>query len=203
MDNNKKISLLVCSCDKYQTAWKPYFELIKRFWPQHPQTIYLNTETISYVCKDLNIKNINSNKEATWSRRLLNALEQVSTKYVIFSLEDAFLLGPVNQKVVDTCIDWMEENPQIAECRLSAHDCIESGVCWKNSYFRVVPKEYMYRVDTQVAIWNKEKLIALIDETENPWQFEQNASKRAQKYDWIFLWHYQTDKADLSRMPFP
>ncbi|CAK7004997.1 MAG: hypothetical protein PARBB_00798 [Parabacteroides distasonis] len=203
MNNNKNIGLLISSCDKYQTAWKPYFELIKRFWPQHPQKIYLNTETRSFSCEGLNIINMYSDKKTSWSKRLLNVLEQIPTKYILFSLEDAFLLGSVKQDIINTCIDWMEENSQIAECRLSAHDCIESGSRWKDSDFRVIPKEHAYRVDTQVAIWDRKKLISLIDETENPWEFEKNASKRARKTDWIFLWHYQTDKSNLAQMPFP
>ena len=203
MPNNTNVSLLINSCDKYHTAWRPYFELIKKFWPQHPQKIYLNTETISFTCEGLNIINIYSDPSISWSKRLLNVLRQIATKYIIFSLEDAFLLGFVNQDTIETCIVWMEATPQIAECRLSAHDCIESGIIWKNSNFRVIPKEHAYRVDTQVAIWNREMLISLIDETENPWKFEQNASKRAANTNWIFLWHYQANKTDVSKIPFP
>ena len=44
-----KCALVMSTSDGYQTAWYPYFELIKKYWKNHPKNIYLNTETKVYV----------------------------------------------------------------------------------------------------------------------------------------------------------
>ena len=53
-----KCALVMSTSDGYQTAWYPYFELIKKYWKNHPKNIYLNTETKVYVDNELEIKNI-------------------------------------------------------------------------------------------------------------------------------------------------
>ena len=44
---------------------------------------------------------------------------------------------------------------------------------WKNSEFRIAESEILYRLDTQVALWNRETLMSFLDLSENPWQFEE------------------------------
>ena len=125
------ISFVVSSCDKYSTAWKPYFELVKKFWPEHPERIYLISESKQYVDSELNIQCENYPESYTWSERLYHTLEKIDTEYIIFSLEDFFLLGPVKQEVIDRCIGWMDENREIAECRLSAWCARDLGEYWE------------------------------------------------------------------------
>ena len=199
----ENVSLLVNSCDKYATAWYPYFELVKKYWPEHPKKIYLNSERKRYICENLNIISINASAESTWSARLYRALEAIDTKYVIFSLEDFFLLGKVDQKAIDQCIEWMEDDPDIAVCRLSTWDAKGLEQRWKGSNFRIAPPTMKYRLDTQVALWNRETLMSFIDLSESPWEFEGNGSKRIISSNKKFLWYFQEDVFDINKMIFP
>lgn len=200
---NENCSLLVCSCDKYSTAWYPYFELIKKYWPEHPQKIYLNTETKQYRCEGLDIQTINSDKHCTWSERLYHCLTQIDTKYVVFSLEDFFLLGYVDQKTIDQCMQWMEEDGNIAVCRLYHSNLSKLKKVWKNSRFRIAESNIQYRLDTQVALWNRETLLSFLDKSENPWQFEEKGSKRVANSKKTFLWLYHEKDFDIDGMVFP
>ena len=38
------MKLVVLSCDKYEPCWKPFFTLLEKYYPHHPE-VYLITET--------------------------------------------------------------------------------------------------------------------------------------------------------------
>ena len=187
------ITLVVSSCDKYEDAWYPYFELVKKYWSGHPEKICLISETKKYASDGLNIENFNYGEDITWSERLYRTLENIDTKYIIFSLEDFFLLDYVKEERIEECYSWMEENPNIAVCRLYSSDakCLKLTDMYKDFY--VADSNMGYRLDTQVALWNREILMSFIDLSENPWQFEEKGTERIKNTNKIFLWHYSDD----------
>ena len=168
---NDNITLVVSSCDKYEDAWYPYFELIKKYWPTHPEKIALITESKKYRLEGLNIKTYNYPSHYTWSERLYRTLEQITSKYIIFSLEDFFLLDYVKQERIDECVQWMEENPNIAVCRLCASDSAVLTPTDKYKDFYAADKNVPFRLETQAALWNRETLMSFIDLSEDPWAF--------------------------------
>lgn len=203
LDIRNDIALVVSSCDKYEDAWHPYFELIKKYWPEHPQKIALITETKQYKTEGLDIKTYNYPEACTWSERLYNTLQQIDTKYIIFSLEDFFLLDYVKQDRIDECIAWMEENPNIAVCRLYSCDYDNLTPTEKYRDFCVAHKDIGFRLETQAALWNREILMSFIDLSEDPWQFETKGTERIKNTDKIFLWHHTDDLSDISKKIFP
>ena len=200
---NDNITLLVSSCDKYEDAWHPYFELIKKYWPQHPQKIALITETKSFSCEGLNITVYQYGKSLTWSERLYRTLEKIDTKYIIFSLEDFFLLDYVKQEKIDECYSWMEENPQIAVCRLLSSNYPNLKKTDKYKDFYIADNTVGYRLETQAALWNREILMSFIDRSEDPWHFETDGTQRIKDTDKLFLWHYSENLYDMSDKVFP
>jgi hypothetical protein len=196
-------SLVVSSCDKYETAWYPYFELIKKYWRDRPKNIYLITETKTYSHEGLEILCINSGSKCTWSERLYQCLSLIKTKYIIFSLEDFFLLGEVNSSRLEKCFEWMEDNPNIAVCRLAASNDKRLKPTEKYDDFYIASNDIGHRLDTQFAIWNREVLISFLDLSESPWEFEGNGSRRIKDTSKIFLWHYVEDEHDIRSMIIP
>lgn len=172
LDIKNDVVLVVSSCDKYEDAWYPYFELIKKYWPEHPRNIVLITEKKQYSVDGLNIHTYNYPSSYTWSERLYKTLEKIESKYIIFSLEDFFLLDYVKQDRIDECLCWMEENPNIAVCRLYSSDNNALIPTDKYKDFYIANRNIGYRLETQAALWNRETLMSFIDLSENPWQFE-------------------------------
>lgn len=203
MDCKKDITLVVSSCDKYEDAWHPYFELLKKFWPEHPEKIFLITESKSFKSPNLNIEVCNYGDNCTWSERLYKTLKRIDTKYIIFSLEDFFLLDYVRQDIIEKCVNWMENDSDIVECRL--HGSEYDGLVESEEYapFRFAGSDTPYRLDTQVALWNREALMNFIDQSENPWQFEGDGTKRIKDVDKKFLWLYNPNPFDISADVFP
>lgn len=196
-------SLVVSSCDKYETAWYPYFELIKRYWPDRPDKIYLITETKTYSHEGLNIVCINPGKKSTWSERLYQCLSQINTKYIIFSLEDFFLLGEVKNHRLERCFEWMEKDANIAVCRLAVSDDQRLERTTQYEDFFIASGEIPYRLDTQFALWNREILISFLDLRENPWEFEGIGTQRIKESGKIFLWSYAENDYCLEDMIIP
>ncbi len=205
MDNIKnKVTLVVSSCDIYEDSWRPYFELIKKYWRGRPEKIALITETKSYSCDGLDISVYNTpHSESTWSERLYSCLEKLDTEYIVFSLEDFFLLDYVDDVALEQCYEWMEEDKNIAVCRLYSSDLKELVPTEKYGDFRIAGSNTSYRLDTQAALWRREVLMSFIDLKENPWQFEGNGTERIKASDKLFLWHFSESLDDISNRVFP
>lgn len=194
---NENCTLLVMSCDKYQSAWYPYFELVKKFWPEHPGNIVLSTEILKYSHQGMNIHCSNCSDGFTWSQRLRKALNEIKTDYVFFSLEDFFFQAPVNQDKIDECIDFMEKHGDIAVFRLKSSANLSQKLGEE-----VLPKFYLagsdvdFRLETQFALWRKDILLSFIDDSEDPWQFEAYGTKRIADTQYRFLWYRDLENED-------
>jgi len=193
-------TLVVSSCDKYKSAWMPYFTLLKKYWPEHPSDIYLITETKQYHDNELDIKVFNMDG-VPWSTRICCCLESIKTKYIIFSLEDFFLQDYVKTNAIAKCVMWMEKNEKIAVCRFYPSDSKYLEPSDKYSPFRFASSHNM-RLETQFAIWNRETLISFIDKSESPHQFEYQGSNRTVDSNYKFLWYYG-NQHDIKGMIFP
>ena len=73
-------SILVSSCDKFSTAWHPFFTLLNRYWPNCPYNVFLNTETLSY--NEYGVKTINSD-ELSWTGRLIDSLYKIESDFTL------------------------------------------------------------------------------------------------------------------------
>jgi len=196
-------SLVVSSCDKYETAWYPYFELIKKYWKDRPKNIYLLTETKTYTHKGLDLICVKAGTKCTWSERLYRCLSLIKTKYIIFSLEDFFLLGTVKSGQLEKCYEWMEKNSDIAVCRLAVSNDSRLKKSAQYENFYIAENDIEYRLDTQFALWNREVLISFLNFPVNPWQFEGIGSERIKETNKVFLWNYAEDDHNISSMIIP
>ena len=182
--SNGLCSALVCSCDKYEDAWFPFFELVKKYWANCPFKFYLNTETKHYSHDSVALQVLNSNyseerkkerissaKKEPWGSRLLSCLERIDTPYVIFLLEDFFLQDHVDNEEILECLKRMENDKKIA--------CFNFFKGWGYSdispqyprYFEMVENK-LFKVNCLAALWRKNDLISLIHPDDSPWSFE-------------------------------
>ncbi len=193
---NDNCTLLIMSCDKYHTAWDPYFQLLNKYWPEHPERIVLSTETMKYSFPGMNITTVNSIKGWTWSQRLKDCLTKISTDYIIFSLEDFFLQARVKHDRIETCYEYMLKHAEVAVCRLKNSSNPDQVLGAE-----VIPDFYLagpdvdFRLETQFALWNRTVLLSYIDESESPWEFEAKGTKRIVDTPYQFLW-YQNPYGD-------
>lgn len=181
-----RCSVLLSTCDKYADAWLPFFTFFKKRWAKCPYKVYINTESLAYSFEGFNIEVIN-NHSKSWSLRLKNALEHISTEYIILFLEDFFLLDDVDQRIINQSIEIMDKNKRIAVIDFEP-DTASLGEQYKPNpdyYYRDIKS--MYFLNCQAAIWRRKDLIRFLSPYESPWQFEIYGSQRVKIFKNLFL----------------
>lgn len=192
MENNKLCSILVTSCDSYDDAWEPFFKLFNIMWPECEMPIYLNTETKEFKSNCLSVKALHPEKltdkkgnPISWSYRLKQAVEQIDSKYILFFLEDFFLMSKVRTDVVNNAIEHMENNDDVGIIDFYREPHEEEIILDEFSY---VDSNYDYAINAMAAIWRKEFLLEIIRD-ENPWDFEFFGTRRWKKTNYKILTH--------------
>lgn len=181
---DKNCTLLVNSCDSYSDCWDGFFELLKIQWPTFDMDVVLNTETKSYSFDDLRITTFSmyTSKKVAWGKRMIETLKRIKTKYVLFALEDFYLESPVHEEQLIKCYEYMESDPNISY--FSFFPTVDASNVKSDKYdgFEKRSQRGEYRLNCQIALWNREKLISYIRPHESPWEWELYVSRRSSRY---------------------
>lgn len=174
---NDKIAILVNSCDLYEDAWEPFFKLFKIQWPDCPCNIYLNTENKDYTCDFLNVKTIKTSDTAPWTARIKAALDEIDSDYILFMLEDFFLLEQVNSSKFDAIMSEIKKDSNVGFIFFSPRG-VKYDIEYKvGTVFTDVSKFADYRVNACLGLWRKDFLLQMLYLDGNPWEFEHNATR--------------------------
>ena len=174
---NKKVAILINSCDLYEDAWDPFFSLFKIQWPDCPYDIYLNTENADYTCGCMNVRTVKTGSDLPWTARIKKALSDIDTDYILFMLEDFFLLDRVNVDGFNAVISQMEKESDTGFVFFTP-----IGVGYDIEYksgtvFTDVSRFADYRVNACMGLWKKEFLLQMLYIDGSPWEFEHNATR--------------------------
>ncbi len=178
-------TIIVNSCDNYEDLWFPFFSLFKIQWPKCQYPILLNSESKRYAYEGLDIisaTGIPSQGEMPWSMRLKKVLEEVKTEYVLLFLDDFFLEEPVNEGIITKCLNYMDENENIAVFYFTPPARGTFREDTKYYGFTAMEAKTPYRLNCQVGLWRKSYLVSYLREHEDPWHFETLGSIRSRRY---------------------
>lgn len=178
---DSSVTILINSCDKYEDAWEPFFRLLKIQWPECSYDIVLSTETKKYACDFLNVKTINSANRVSWSARLKNVLEQIDTEYILFFLEDFFLLDKVQINIFNKALELIKADKKIGLITFIPkwYSAKFPQTTNYDRCFTELDKKCERRTNVVVGLWRKEYFLKLICEDENPWEYEKNSNIRS------------------------
>lgn len=185
---NKNCAFLLSTCDSYEDTWSPFFELIKKYWPNISYRIFLNTETkkINDANLPFDINVINSSGNCTWSQRLINVLDQIDEEYIFMVLDDFFLKSPVKESYIEELLSNMEKDSSIASYQLKAARLIQEGKAFESNKLLVSElDENGWKTHFVPTIWRKSVLKKWLRPHESIWGFELYGSQRARR------WHYK------------
>lgn len=167
--------IVVNSCDAYEDVWELFFRAFQEYWPECEYKIVLNTETKQIILDNVDVRtqNFNSpNGKDIWGMRLKQTLNACESKYVLMLYDDFILEGPVDQKKIANCIKWLNENPDIAVFYFSNIPVNDNVDDFNFEDFELIPKKGDYKLNSAPSIWRREKLLAFIDDNDNPWAWE-------------------------------
>jgi len=181
-------TIIISSCDAYSDAWKPFFTLFFRYWPDCPFTIHLISNTLKYTDKRVHALTITP--DLKWSSNLITSHQQTAEKYIIYFQEDYFLRSNVDNKKIFQALA-LADKTNAAYIRL--FPCPEPDLPYQNrTDIGLISKDALYRNSTQTAIWNKQQLIKLLQPGETGWDFEvKGGIERSRLIKELFFAYYE------------
>lgn len=174
---NNDVTILINSCDKYESVWEAFFRLLKIQWPEcENYRIILNTETKVYHCDFLKVETFCSGTKLTWSERLKNVLNQINSEQVLYFLEDFFLQERVCNESFLEALEFIKNNKDVGYLGLKYNATREfrdpNQKIPTEHFFEKDLVCYTNRVNSMTALWRKDYLYSLLKNHESPWEFE-------------------------------
>ena len=188
-----ELTIIVCSCDSYDDLWYPYFEIFKNQWKDCRYPIVLNTESKSYSHDGLDIKCLRlytpeqAKKGIPWSDRMIETLKHIDSEFVLITLDDHFLISPVDSQKFEEAFDIIKKHKNISALSFIAYVPPGEKTKWLGNFGKWKMKKY-FRINLDTAIWRKKALLRNLRKGENAWEFELNATERAL---WDFTEYYR------------
>ena len=178
---NNDVTILVNSCDLYEDTWYPFFKLLHMQWPDCPYRMVLNTETKKYDCPFLNVETVNSGTELSWTARLRYALNQIDSEFVLFFLEDFFLLEPVRTEAFAKALDIIKQNKDVGLVHFTPteKEMPEAKNNLENCFYELPVRKRTLRTRVAVSLFRKDYFLKLLYGDENPWQYERESHIRS------------------------
>jgi hypothetical protein len=201
------LTVLVNSTDSYEDCWDPFFKLFKQFWPDCPYPIVLNTETKDYGFHGLNIRasRVGTNMDGSplpWGATVLECLKTINTPYVLWTLEDLFLIAPADTARIESLVKLMAAN-DITHINLSPYGPARAYSPSRYSELWTIAQNHRYRVSLLNGLWNTRRFAGYIRPRENPWQVELLGSRRAMRIPDSFYCVAEKDRMNPLCWPVP
>jgi hypothetical protein len=177
-------TVIVNSCDSYEDVWDLFFCAFREYWPDCKYPIVLNTESRQRVIKGLNVRihNLESMSDRDmWGKRLRQAIASCESKYVVMLYDDFILEGRVSDGKISSCLRWLDENPHVAVFYFSnipVNANVDDG---RFDGFELMPRTGDYKLNSAPSMWRRERLLAFIEDNDNPWAWEYFGSYRTYK----------------------
>jgi len=174
---NSDCTVVVCSCDEYADILPPFSALWKKYWPDCPFGTVLVTETApaDSMCFD---RVIACGKSGNWCSRLVMALGQIETPYVLMLCDDYYLEKPVD---TDLMLRRLGQIKQFGANNLRMIPNPKPGKANAKPFgngtdlFQYVPMT-AYSVATQSGFWRREFLSKLATGRATIWELERYGS---------------------------
>ena len=181
----KDFAIVIFSCDKNEEVYPVCLKLLDKYYPNHPK-VYILSETkyfrgaISIQCdKPLN----------EWSKRIRYSLNVIPNEKVLFMCDDIFLKAPVNEEKLMLASKIIKDNVANVNFENSFDD---NDVDCEYEGFKFKPVGSKFRVSLLCGLWDRKKLMQVLDEDCSPWDIE------ARQKDYGFDYYICTDKPIFS-----
>lgn len=188
---NTQYSILVNTSDGFEDCWRPFFILLKKYWPSCNAPIYLNTENKDWSFPNTSIRctKVQDKNESRlpWSECLIRALDQIKTPLVIYFQEDYFIDKYIREDIVNASVDYMLKHPEVEHIGLTKHGSHGPYEPYTENWLLKIRQNARYRISTQAGLWRVDALRSYLNSSENGWMFEIYGTWRAQRRPALFL----------------
>lgn len=186
------MKILVCSCDKNNDLFEPFYHCVEKYWKDHPEIIYA-TETI----QNPYYKTITINEQIErWTKRIRETLKKIDDDEILLMIDDIFIRKPVDIKRIDYARANLKGNIACFNFeKVFNQDDQESGL----NGWKIRKKGSPYELSLMCGLWDKEKLLKVLENDSDPWTVEYTQDTKGFDYlinsdDYIIDWGYETFK---------
>ena len=186
----RDVTFLVSSCDKYEDAWNPFFEMLHTYAGEIEYPIVLNTETKKFSSAYYNVRVINTPQKMTWSKRMMHVLSEIETEFVFLLLEDFFLLSPFDKTRFEYILQHMRDNPDVGYVNISSPHRVQENnydFFYERDFNENIPGVNACWMGVNATIWRRDYMQKILRKHENIWEFEGYSGYRAKNMPYKIL----------------
>lgn len=184
------MKILVMSCDKNDDTFELFYHCMEKYWKNHPEVIYA-TETI----QNPYYKTISKNYPLEiWTKRMRETLKEIDDNQVLIITDDCFIHSKVDTKRLKYASDNLKGNIAAFNMEKSFDESDEET---ELIGFKKRKHGSLYELSIMCGLWDKEKLIKVLENDSNPWEVEYRQQTKGFDYyinsgDYIIDWGYVT-----------
>lgn len=183
MDDNQKLTILMTSCKAYWDVLQIHDILFKKYWTDCPFEIILVTDEVAGETS-LYSKVIDAGKEAQGNKnatRIVKALHNIDTPYVMLLQEDFYLCDKVHTNKIFNILHMMSKY-HAANIRM-IQSPITTVVYSEEDALMEYPAGMAYRLSMQAGIWDRLYLLEMFSKYDNGAEFERKGSFESAQFD--------------------
>ena len=166
-------TVLVCSCDKYADLLTPFSVLWRKFWPDCPFETVLVTETAPAAASDLCFDRVIAcGPGGNWCSRLVQALDQIATPYVLMLCDDYYLEAPVDTELI---LKRLAQAQAFDAANLRLIPNPKPSMPYRDGLW-AYRRHIAYCISTLAGFWNTCFLRGLAANYKSIWEFERYGS---------------------------
>lgn len=169
------MKIVALSCDKNADLFKPFYILMEKYYPNHPEVIFI-TETIKNpyyktICKDYPVD--------LWTKKVREALKEIDDNKILLTTDDNFIRQPVDVER----IKYVERNLKgnIAMFNFEKSFDKEDKECMYTG-FKMRNPNGIAITSIMCGMWQKDKLIDVLNITCRPWEIERLSITHGYEY---------------------
>ena len=186
------MKILVCSCDKNKDTFEGFHHCMEKYWKGHPKIIY-KTETIDNPYYKTIKVDVALSK---WTKGIRETLKQIDDNQILLMIDDLFIHKPVDIKRIKYASEHLTGNIAMFNFEKSFDKNDEETDLIG---FKKRQHGSPYELSLMCGLWDKEKLIDILENDSDPWSVEYNQNTKEYDYyinsgDYIIDWGYETWK---------
>lgn len=179
------VTIVVGTLDLYKDVWPPLCHGLKKYWPDCPWPVVFITNKMDSPCD----KTIKVGGDRTrWSQRMRRGLEQIKSPVILWLTGDNWVTAPPDTNAL---LDFAghvrtKKAVHVRLCPGWDHDTAD-GPFPDDPRLMILARKTPYRCSLKPAFYRRSVFLGLLEEGEQPWDYERNAPKRSQGLPDLFL----------------
>ena len=186
--------IIVLSCSKNEETFAPFRHCLEKYYPNHPEVIYFTDGIVNPYYKTIVVPHdINH-----WTTGLREFLSQIDDEQVLLMIDDIFIRRPVDVGRIELAKVILHVNKNAALINFEK-SWDESDIPTGYKGFKKRRHGSRFEVSLMCGLWNKDKLLKVVERDCSPWEIEENQINYGFDYyinsgDFIIDWGYETFK---------